>query len=214
MIKRVLSYAIPADQGGRTVEEFLRGLGYSHRLVVHLKQTPGGILAGGESVFSTYRLHPGQVLTVTLTEEEPSRNIPPADQHRGPGDGCSGDGQKLALALGQVAAVAVQHRVVAVGKAADEGVGVGHLGRGLHVLVRGVQTPVADIVRNGARKQVGVLDDHGEGAAQVVLADVPDVDAVVGDAAAADRSDYEKNCCNGTGGLHGGHVPFRLRGRK
>ena len=79
MIKRVLSYAIPADQGGRTVEEFLRGLGYSHRLVVHLKQTPGGILAGGESVFSTYRLHPGQVLTVTLTEEEPSRNIPPAD---------------------------------------------------------------------------------------------------------------------------------------
>lgn len=51
MIKRVLSYAIPADQGGRTVEEFLRGLGYSHRLVVHLKQTPGGILAGGESVF-------------------------------------------------------------------------------------------------------------------------------------------------------------------
>lgn len=79
MIKRVLSYAIPADQGGRTVEEFLRGLGYSHRLVVYLKQTPGGILAGGESVFSTYRLHPGQVLTVTLTEEEPSRNIPPAD---------------------------------------------------------------------------------------------------------------------------------------
>ena len=26
MIKRVLSYAIPADQGGRTVEEFLRGI--------------------------------------------------------------------------------------------------------------------------------------------------------------------------------------------
>ena len=79
MIKRVLTYTIPADQGGRTVEEYLRGLGYSHRLVVHLKQTPGGILAGGESVFSTYRLHPGQVLTVTLTEEEPSRNIPPAE---------------------------------------------------------------------------------------------------------------------------------------
>ena len=64
--------------------------------------------------------------------------------------------------------------------------GVSHLGRGLHVLVRGVQPPVADIVRNGARKQVGVLDDHGERAAQVVLADVADVDAVVGDASAAD----------------------------
>ncbi len=38
MIKRVLTYTIPADQGGRTVEQYLRGLGYSHRLVVDLKQ--------------------------------------------------------------------------------------------------------------------------------------------------------------------------------
>ncbi len=79
MIKRILNYTIPGDQGGRTVEEYLRSLGYSHRLVVHLKNTPRGLTAGGEAVFSNYRLSPGEALTVTLDEEEPSQNIPPVD---------------------------------------------------------------------------------------------------------------------------------------
>ena len=43
-----------------------------------------------------------------------------------------GDGQQLALALGQVGAVAGQHGVVALGQAADEVVGAGSLAAAMH----------------------------------------------------------------------------------
>ena len=47
------------------------------------------------------------------------------DEHRRVDHGGAGDGYQLALALGEVRAVAGEHRVVAVGQAADEAVGVG-----------------------------------------------------------------------------------------
>ena len=102
------------------------------------------------------------------------------NQHRRAGDGCPRNSQKLALPLGQVGAVAVKGRIITLGQTADEGVGIGCPGRIYHVLVRGVQPSVTYVVRYGSRKQVGILDDHGKGTAQIVLFNGPYVNAVIG----------------------------------
>ena len=103
------------------------------------------------------------------------------DQHRGTGNGRPRDGKKLSLSLGEIRAVAVKQGSVSVRQAADEGIRVGDA-RGLpHLRVRGIQSAVADVVRDGSREQVGILNDHGKGTAQVVLFDSADVQAVIGD---------------------------------
>ena len=69
----------------------------------------------------------------------------------------------------RLAAVAGEHGVVAVGQAADEAVGVGQLGGGDALLVGGVQAAVADVLHHRAGEQVGVLEHHAQGAAEVRL---------------------------------------------
>ena len=56
-------------------------------------------------------------------------------QDRRVGDGSAGDVQKLALSLGQIRAVTLDDGLVAVGQAADEAVGGGHLRGGDHLVV-------------------------------------------------------------------------------
>ncbi len=102
------------------------------------------------------------------------------DEHRRVGHGSPGDCQQLPLALGQVGAVGGDHGVIALRQAADEGVGVGDAGGGLNLLHGGVQLAKADVIGDGAGEEVGVLEDHAQGAAQVVLSDVLHVDAVIG----------------------------------
>lgn len=70
MIKKCIEYTINEAQSGCTVEEFLRSLGYSHRLVVHLRGTPAGLSIGGIPVYTIHRLEPGEILKVTLVEED------------------------------------------------------------------------------------------------------------------------------------------------
>ncbi|MGN0371559.1 MAG: RluA family pseudouridine synthase [Enterocloster sp.] len=77
MNKKILTYTISDQQEGKTVEQFLRSKGYSHRLVVHLRNTPMGLAIEGQPVFTIHRLKSGEKLTVTLTEEENSLNIVP-----------------------------------------------------------------------------------------------------------------------------------------
>ena len=60
--------------------------------------------------------------------------------------------------------------------------GVGQLGRSHHLLIGGVQLTEADVVRNGAGEQVGVLQHHRQRPAQVRLLDAAHINAVVGDA--------------------------------
>ena len=62
--------------------------------------------------------------------------------------------------------------------------GVGNLGRIHHIPIRCIQAPVPYIVGNGPGEKMGILYDHGQGTAQVILFNVPDVNAVIGDAAA------------------------------
>ena len=77
MIKKTLQYEITEKDQGKTVEQFLRSKGYSHRLVVKLRNSPTGLTIGGELAYTIHRLQTGEVLTATL-EEENSQNIVPA----------------------------------------------------------------------------------------------------------------------------------------
>ena len=95
--------------------------------------------------------------------------------------GRTGDGQQLALALAQAAAVPGDHRVIPLGQVADKAVGVGQLRCGADLLIRGVQLAVADVVGHGSGEQMGILQHNAQRTAQGVLCDVLHVDAVVGD---------------------------------
>ena len=95
----------------------------------------------------------------------------------------SGNGQQLALALAETAAVPGDDGLVPLGQVADEGVGIGQPGRRPDLLIGGVQLPVADVVGHGSGEQVGILQNNAQRAAQGVLPDIPHVDAVIGDGA-------------------------------
>ena len=93
------------------------------------------------------------------------------------------DGKQLALTLRQTAAVAVDDSIIAVRQSADEVVRVGQLRRCLDLLVGRIQAAVADIIANGAGKQVGILQNDTERAAKIGFFDLIDIDAVVADLA-------------------------------
>ena len=105
------------------------------------------------------------------------------DHNRRIGNRRTRDGKQLALTLRQTAAVAVDDGIVAVRQSADEVVRIGKLRRSHDFLVGRIQTTVADIIADGAGKQVGILQNDTERAAEVRLFDLIDIDAVVADLA-------------------------------
>lgn len=136
------------------------------------------------------------------------------DQHRRVGHSGPGDGKELALPLREALPVPGDHGAVAVREPADEGVGAGQAGGIFHILVRGVQLPEADIVGNGAGKEMGVLEHNGHGASQGVFFYISYVDAVVGDGASADvvkaADQVDDGGLPGAGGAHEGNLLARL----
>ena len=102
---------------------------------------------------------------------------------RGIGHGGAGNGNELPLALGEVRAVVGEHGVVALGQAHDEVVRARKLRRPAALLVRRVESAVADIVQHRAGEEVRLLQHKAQGAAQIGLFDLVDVDAVIADLA-------------------------------
>ena len=90
----------------------------------------------------------------------------------------AGNRQKLLLALADVGGVLVQLHLVAAGQRADKVVGVCSLRGGNDLLVRGIQTAIADVLHDRALEQPGILQHHAEALAQVAAVKVPDVVAV------------------------------------
>lgn len=76
MTKRTIQYIISQEQRGVSLGRFLRSKGYSHRLMVSLKNRQG-LSVDGLPAHTNFRLSPGEVLTITLPEEEDSPNILP-----------------------------------------------------------------------------------------------------------------------------------------
>lgn len=76
-MERTFTYLITNEQAGQTVEAFLRALGYSKGILIHLRRTPMGISIGGSQVYTTHRLEEGELLSIRLREETTSPHIVP-----------------------------------------------------------------------------------------------------------------------------------------
>ena len=105
------------------------------------------------------------------------------NQHFGVQQHGPGNGEQLLLPLGDVHAVLVQNGVVTLGQAHDVPVDAGGLGGLLHLLQGGALLAVGQVLKDGARKQPGVLQHHGVGEPQAFPGDLLDVPAVQGDSA-------------------------------
>ena len=137
------------------------------------------------------------------------------DQDRCPGYRRSRDIKKLPLALAQVRAIALKNGVIALGKPHDKGMGRCHLRRLNNFLVGGIKPSVADILHDRSRKQVGVLKNHGDVAAQLVPLNMADINAVDGDGPALDIvktvDEVRDRSLSGSRGTHEGDLLSRLR---
>ena len=74
---RYLTYDIPAEAVGLSVEQFLHKQGFSRQVRIQLKKFSDGVLADGQSVFLTHRLRGGEHLSIYLHETAPSERIIP-----------------------------------------------------------------------------------------------------------------------------------------
>ncbi len=100
-------------------------------------------------------------------------------------DGAS-DRDALALAARKRHAVFADRRVVALRLLQDEFMRMGKFRRLDDFLIRRVRAAIADIVGNGAFKQIGLLRDIGDGMAQRLLLDLCDILSVEQDLAAVE----------------------------
>lgn len=76
-MKRIFEYTISPAEAGISIELFLRKKGYSRHILTHLKRTDRGICLNGAWAYTNQCLNTGDLLTVTLLEEEASENILP-----------------------------------------------------------------------------------------------------------------------------------------
>ena len=91
------------------------------------------------------------------------------------------DGEQLALALGDAVAAVPQHGVVALGQRFYKAVDLGGPRCSAHLLQRHTLLAVGKVFVYGARKQPGVLQHHGIGAAQAGAGEGKDLLSVHGD---------------------------------
>ena len=126
----------------------------------------------------------------------------------------TGDGDELALTLGEVGAVVGEQRVVTLRQTGDEIVRARQSGRLAALVVGGLQIAVADVVHHRAGEEVGLLQHDAQRAAQVRLANLVDVDAVVPHLTVRDVVEAVDEVGDGglacAGGAHEGHLLTRL----
>lgn len=76
-MSRILNYTVTEYNIQKNIHDFLKTLGYSHPVIVHLKRTENGILKNGVWARTSDRLMTGDTITVTITEKEASSDILP-----------------------------------------------------------------------------------------------------------------------------------------
>lgn len=77
---RSFEFSVSQHEAGATVEQLLRRRGFSHALLVKLKNAPDGLSISGARVFTNRRLADGEILRVQVPEEPPNFNILPVAQ--------------------------------------------------------------------------------------------------------------------------------------
>lgn len=77
IMKRTITYHIKENEDGLRAEQYLRRKGYSYQNITQLKKMPASLLIDGVWSYMRTPLKAGNILTVRITEEESSPNIPP-----------------------------------------------------------------------------------------------------------------------------------------
>lgn len=67
-MNRKIDYKINENDTGKTVEGFLKERGYTHQVLVRLKQTDHGILRNGIWAYTNERLCKDDLITVQIVE--------------------------------------------------------------------------------------------------------------------------------------------------
>ena len=76
-MKRIFSYTITAPDSEQRIYDFLCHHGYSRHIRTWLKQHPGSVRLNGKEALFYFPLKTGDLLEITLEEEQPSENIIP-----------------------------------------------------------------------------------------------------------------------------------------
>ena len=105
------------------------------------------------------------------------------NQHGGQAQHDAGDAQQLLFALRQAAAILGDDRIIALGQAADEAVGMGGFGGSDDLFIGGIGLAHGDVLPDGAAFQPGFLQHHAVALPQAVAGDIHDVVAVQRDPA-------------------------------
>jgi 23S rRNA pseudouridine1911/1915/1917 synthase len=74
-MNRLLKYKITDSEQGWSVEHFLKHIGCSKPIIVHLKKTPNGIMRNGDWGYTRDILNNGDEIEINFIEENPSENI-------------------------------------------------------------------------------------------------------------------------------------------
>lgn len=67
---RTITYTIPQNFNGRSIENYLRTLGYSHAVLVLLKKTPDSVLLNGKWEYLRALVHTDDTLIITIREPD------------------------------------------------------------------------------------------------------------------------------------------------
>ena len=109
----------------------------------------------------------------------------------------AGNGDELALSLGEGAAVVLKHSVVTLWKTSDKVIGTSKF-CGLHaVLISSIKTAVADVIQDGTCKEVDVLQNNTESTTKSALPNLVNVDAVVANLAVFNVIEAVEQVSNG-----------------
>lgn len=76
-MERKIDYLITDQSHNKTIEQFLKTLGYPHQAIVQLKKTQEGIRRNGIWAYVNEKLNEGDVLSLHLVEEETETSIQP-----------------------------------------------------------------------------------------------------------------------------------------
>lgn len=78
-MERHLLYQADCESEGITIERFLRGKGFTRQSIVRLKKTHNNVLIEGEWVHLNRKLKDGEVLDVTISEDDSSEKVIPVN---------------------------------------------------------------------------------------------------------------------------------------
>ena len=131
------------------------------------------------------------------------------DQGRSVSQNGAGNGDELPLALAEVGALLVDHKVIAAGQGVDKVVASSGSGGGLYLGIGGVWAAIADVLANRAVEEPGVLQDHGKLLAKLGAVPVAHVHAVDAQAARVHvvetLQQLDDGRLAGAGGANDGH---------